>query len=222
MASEVTIQGNVTSLARRLFADGDAQLELTPMGAGLVAFPLGIGPAELTRMGDSWQVASSAGVTALNVLPTTVAGFTMYNGEGPNGKTYVIDSFGFWLGVAQATTFSCTALFAMMNVAPATSQTDALTKRSLVGKTYGGKARVLGGATVTNDGWLAVGTSLNAAAVAAAGSIWKVQESVCAPGLFQIPPGGAFNLHAVSVDVTASSVFFFIRWHETRHGGIVS
>lgn len=221
MSSDVNLKGLVFTNARPFFADGEADLALNPNGSTLAVLGLP-GVAEVTRMGDSWAVASASGVTALNALPTTTAGLTLYNGEAGNGKTYVIDSVGFWLGVAQATTYANTALFGMMNVSPTTVQTGALTNRSLVGKRYGGKAQTLAAATVVNDGWVAIGTGVNAGAGAATGSVWKVQESNFTPGLFQVPPQGSFSLHALSVDVTASSVFFFIRWHEVRHGGIVS
>lgn len=223
MGSEVSVHGNVTALARRLFSDGDAQIEYTPMGAMLVASPMGTASGEIARMGDSWQVAVSTGLTALTALPTTTNGLGLWNGEGPNGKTYMIDGFGFWTAVADVTNALDQGLFALVNVAPVAAPTDAaLTIRSTVGKKYGGKARTTTNAAVTNDGWFPVGTSTNAAVAAAAGDIWKVQEALTPPGLFQIPPGGMFNIASVAVTGGAAGTFYFIRWHEVRHGGIVS
>src|SRR4051794_18905399 len=134
----------VAARVRGLFAGNysenreDEQLQLNNHGDLLVAQGL---PelTELVRLGDSWQVANSAGQAALTALPTTVAGLSLWNGEPATGKCYAIDSFGSWEAVVDATQTDVTAIFACNNKTPVTAPADAaLAVRSLSGKTYGG------------------------------------------------------------------------------------
>lgn len=222
MGTDVAAKGLVFTNARPLFTDGEGDVSLDPLGARLIVFGLP-GVAEVTRMGDSWQVCSSAGIAAQTALPTTTAGLSLWNGDPT--KTYVIDSCGFWQAVVDATNDSNHALFVMNNSSPIAAPTDAaLTIRSTVGKRYGGKARTLAGGTVTNDGWFAAGTTSNIAEVAVAGNVWGVYESTFTPGLYQVPPGGMFNIAGLSFTTTpgALGLFYYVRWHEVKHGGIVS
>lgn len=172
--------------------------------------------SELVRLGSSWQVANSAGQAALTALPTTVAGLTLWNGEPAGGKSYLIDSFGSWEAVVDATQTDVTAIFACNNRTPVTAPTNAaLTIRGLSGKAYGGNARTVAGGTVVNDGWFPHGTTGQMAA-AAAGAQWKVNEVLCR-GLYLVQPGGAFNVQAVKAAAAAAAQqFFFIRWHEVQ------
>lgn len=171
---------------------------------------------ELVRLGNTWQVALSTGLAALTALPTTTAGLSLFNGEPAQGASYIIESFGSWEGVVDATQTDVTAVFAMMNVTPvATPAATALSIRSTSGRAYGGKARPVSAATVTNDGWFAHGTSGQMAA-AAAGANWKVNEAQT-NGLYLVPPGGMFNVQSVKAAAAAAAQqFFFIRWHEAQ------
>jgi hypothetical protein len=172
---------------------------------------------ELVRLGDSWQVANSAGQAALTALPTTTAGLSLWNGEPDTGRCYAIDSFGSWEAVVDATQTDVTAIFACNNKTPVAAPTDAaLTVRSLSGKTYGGKARTLAGGTITNEGWFPHATPGAQMAAAAAGAQWKVNEVLCR-GLYLVPPGGMFSVQAVKAAAAAAAQqFFFIRWHEVQ------
>lgn len=177
--------------------------------------------SELVRMGVSWQVQLASGLAALTALPTTVAGLSIWNGEtGANGmpqRCYLIDSFGSWEAVADATQANITAIFACQNVAPVTAPTaTALTIRGLSGNGYGGKARAVTTLTVTNDGWFPHATEGNGvnAITGAGGFQWRVNEVKC-KGLYLVKPGGCFNVQAVkAVAAAAAQQFFFVRWHE--------
>lgn len=176
--------------------------------------------ASLVRLGQSYQVALATGLAALTALPTTTGGLSLYNGEVATGKCYVIDSFGSWEAVADATQANITALFAMLNVAPIAAPTaTALTIRSLSGRTYGGKARPVSALAVTNDGWFAHGAEAQSspnAGTGAGGFQWKVNEcKLRVPYL--VTPGGCFSVQAVkAVAAAAAQQFFFIRWHEVQ------
>ena len=171
--------------------------------------------AEIVRMGDSWQVINATGVTALTALPTTAAALVLWNGEPASGKSYVIDSAAVDCRVVDVTQIGTLSLFAMMNKTPVTAPTDAaLTIRSLIGKTYGGKARTVVGATVVNDGWFPCGSTVPVGPTLA-GQVWKTHDADLR-GFYIVPPGGAFNIHAVQVGGGASACFFTLRWHEVQ------
>ena len=171
---------------------------------------------EIVRLGDSWQVMTSAAIAPLTAVPTTTGGLNLWNGEQANGKCYIIDRVTASEIVVDATQSNMTSLWAMLVRPPVTAPTDAaLTIRSLSGKNaYSGRARTTVNAAVTNDGWFPVGTSAPVAA-AAAGSGWKVTE-VNLNGLYIVPPGGQFCLHAAKVAATAGQMHFSIVWHEAQ------
>lgn len=192
----------------------DEQFHLNSRGDQLVAQGL---PerTEIVRLGDSWQVSSSTAIAALTAVPTTTGGLQLWNGEPDNGKSYVIDSIAVTEVVVDATQSNMTAVFVMNNKVPVTTPVDAaLTIRSMSGRTYGGRARTTVNASVTNDGWFPCGTSAPAAP-AAAGSAWK-QVDIPINGLYIVPPGGQFCVHAAKVAATASQMIFTIRWHEVQ------
>lgn len=169
---------------------------------------------ELVRMGNSFQVQTSTAAAALTTEPTTTNGLGLFNGEPSTGKSYAIDSIAAWERVVDATQQNEMALFVMNNKTIVTAPADAaLTIRSLSGRTYGGKARTFIGA-VTNDGWFPVGNSAPGAP-AVAGGVWRTTD-IPLRGLYLVPPGGMFNIHAVKVAATASQLQFVIRWHEIQ------
>lgn len=170
---------------------------------------------EIVRLGDSWQVMTSSAQAPLTALPTTTGALNLWNGEGANGKSYVIDRVQVSEIVVDATQSNSTAVFACLVRPPVATPTDAaLTIRSLSGRTYGGRARTTAAASVTNDGWFPIGTSAPMAA-AAAGSAWKVTD-IPLNGLYIVPPGGQFCVAAVKVAATAGQCHFSIVWHEVQ------
>ena len=170
--------------------------------------------AEIVRMGDSWQVATSSAIAPLTAAPTTTGALNLWNGEQSNGKTYVIDRVQVFEIVVDATQPNSTAVFAMLVRPPVATPTDAaLTLRSLSGRNaYSGRARTTVNASVTNDGWFPIGTSAPTAA-AAAGSAWKVTD-IALNGLYLVPPGGQFCVHAVKAAATAGQCQF--SFHEVQ------
>jgi hypothetical protein len=194
----------------------DEQLHINNRGDQIVAPGL---PelTELVRLGDSWQVKTATAFAALTTEPTTTAALSLWNGEPAGmGKCYAIDSVAVWERVVDATQQNQLALFAMLNrpaVAAPTDDTN-LTIRSLSGRSYGGTARKVVGLAVADHGWFPAGnTNPNAAAVA--GGAWRVHD-VPLRGLYLVPPGGLFSLHAAKIAATASQLHAVIRWHEVR------
>lgn len=213
----IKIAGRVRGLFAGNYPENreDEQFHLNSRGDQIVAQGLPC-LAELVRMGESWQTSNSAAIAALTALPTTNCGLAIWNGEPNGGKSYIIDSVAATEIVVDVTQSNCTALFVCNNKTPVAAITDAgMTIRSLSGRTYGGRARtLLTGTTIVNDGWFPAGNSV-APAPAVAGSGWK-QTDVDLKGLYIVPPGGQFNLHAAKVAATASQMVFTIRWHEVQ------
>lgn len=212
----IKIAGRVRGLFAGNYAENreDEQFHINNRGDQIVAMGL---PerAELVRLGDSWQVMTSAAIAPLTAVPTTTGGLNLWNGEGASGKSYVIDRVQVSEIVVDATQSNMTAPFAQLVRPPVATPTDAaLTIRSLSGRTYGGRARTTVNAAVTNDGWFPIGTSAPVAA-AAAGSAWKTTD-VPLNGLYIVPPGGMFCVHAAKVAATAGQVHFSIVWHEVQ------
>lgn len=200
-------------------ARGDVQPAVNNRGDLVVAHGL---PklTEIVRLGDSWQVPSTTGLAALTALPTTVAGLTVTNNDASTGKTLVIDSFGSWEAVVDATQTDVTAIFAMLNKRGSTLPTGGTSEltnaRSLSGRNANpGNVAIARGQTVVNDGWFAHGT-VGSMAAAVAGANWKVNE-VNAEGLYLVPPGCAFSVQAVKAAAAAAlQQFFFIRYHAVQ------
>lgn len=216
---DANIQGVVVGRASPNYTeDQTAEISVDNMGLIQVAQAL---PelSGIVRLGQSYQVALATGLAALGVLPTTVAGLSLWNGEPATGKCYVIDSFGSWEAVADATQEDNTAIFAMNNVTPVTAPTaTALTIRSLSGRIYGGKGRPVSALTVTNDGWFAHGAEAQSSSIPSSitGDVWRINEAKVR-GLYLVPPGGCFNVQAVKAAAQAAAQhFFFIRWHEVQ------
>jgi len=192
----------------------DEQLIINTRGDLAVAQSL---PAltELVRLGDSWGIISAA-TAALTAVPTTTAGHSLYNNEPSNGKVYAIDSFGCVEIVTDATQQNSLALFAMNGtIGSVAAPTDAgLTRSSMVGKSYGGRARTVAGGTVVDNGWQPHGPSAPGA-TAFAGAVWRVHEANV-NGLYLVQPGGQFSIAAAKSVATASQIRYFIRWHEVQ------
>lgn len=171
---------------------------------------------EIVRLGDTWQVKTTTGLASLTGLPTTVGGLSLWNGEPTIGKCYIIDSVAVDQRIVDATQSDIKALYCMMNKYPTAIPTDAaLAIASMIGKTYGGRARTLAGGTVVNDGWFPCGNSVMGAVSAVAGASWKVIDQPIR-GLYIIPPGGMFSINSVQVGPAAANDFFTIRWHEAQ------
>lgn len=174
--------------------------------------------ATLSALGRTWQSKNTTGAAALTALPTTTAGFSLYNGEATTTNTcYVIHSFGSWEAVVDATQADTTAIFAMMNTGAVSAPTDGgFPKSSLSGApAYSGLARTAAALTVTNNNWYAHGpTSPMPSAVA--GANWKVNECTV-NGLYIVQPGGLFSICAVKAAAAAAAQqFYFIRWIEVQ------
>lgn len=218
----IKIAGRVRGLFAGNYAENreDEQFHLNNRGDQVVA----IGLPELTeivRLGDSWAAPSTTGQAALTARPTTTSGLSITNNEPATGKCLIIDSFGSWEEVVDATQTDVTALFAMINkrssVAPSSGTSETANIRSLSARpALDTSVTALRGATVVNDGWFPHSTEGAQMAAAAAGANWKVNEARVR-GLYIVPPGAAFSVQTVKAAAAAAAQqFFFIRWHAAQ------
>lgn len=218
--TDVSIFGQIRGSVRQYFSA--AQQEVQPLlgdgGEQIVAE--GLPPlTEIVRLGNSWQALFTTGVAAATAIPTTTSLLSLNNFSTALGLSYIIESFGTYEGVVDATQTDVTMLMAMLNKAgsaQASAGTLVSTIQSLSGKgTYGGTGILRSAATVVNDTWFPHET-LGSMAAAAAGANFKVNE-VKARGLYIVPPGGTFSIAAVKAAAAAAlQQFAFIRWHEVR------
>jgi len=218
MPTQVSIFGRVRGALRDIYGTGE-QEPVAADGAELITV---LGMPELTeivRQGNSWQAIFTTGVAAGTAIPTTTSLLSINNNEAGGGKSYVIESFGTYEGVVDATQTDVTMIMAMINKkgsAQSSAGTTFTTIQSLSGKgTYGGAAILRSAATVVNDTWFPHQT-LGSMAAAAAGANFKVNE-VFPRGLYVVPPGGCFSTFAVKAAAAAAlQQFAFIRWHEVQ------
>lgn len=219
MVDFTTVRGLVRGTTVQDYANGSTagNVAVNQRGEVLIAQAMP-NLAELVRQGKSYQGKSTTGQAALTALPTTTAGFTLKNPLG-SGIVAVIEAFGSWEAVVDATQTDVTAIFAMLNTTSDTAPSGGsaeTTIRSLSSRVTAGMGQqctIARGQTVVDNGWFPHATNGQMAA-AAAGAQWKVNE-VSAAGLYIVQPGAAFSVQAVKAAAAAASQqFFFVRWHE--------
>lgn len=222
--TDVSIFAQVRGAVRQFFAA--AQQEMQPLLAdgGEQIIAEGLPPfTEVIRLGNSWQIIATTGIAATAALPTTTSTLSLNNFEsGGNAKSLIIEAFGSYQGVIDATQINSTALFAMLNKkgsaqASAGTLLTSANIGTLSGKgNYGGAAVGRTGATVVNDIWFPHAQLFTPTSPTLAGQIFQVNEATVR-GLYIVPPGGTFSLAVVkSVAGAAAQHFPFIRWHEVQ------
>lgn len=169
--------------------------------------------AELVRLGGSF-FSVGTGVAPVTVLPTTTAHFSLWNGENPGGKSYIIDAVGTAITTSAGAAITL-ALGAQLNVTnPIVNPAGAIAIKSLSGKAnYGGKGNAKASVTVTNDSaWHQVGGSIVNAN--AANLTLNLEFQVY--GRYIVPPQGMFSLASLCNAAAAAVCTPIIFWHEVQ------
>ncbi len=198
-------------------ASDDKRVGMTNRGEILIAQGL---PdlAEITRLGQSWQVKTETAFAALTTEPTTTAALSIFNDELDSGKSYIIQRVAIWERVVDATQQNMLALFCNLQADSSATVTPtataSVTPRGHTGKTYGGSAICAAGATVVSDGWFPHGPS-GPGSAAVAGGAWRVTD-VRLDGYYIVRPGGMFSVHVAKIAATASQCHAVIAWHEAQ------
>ncbi len=171
------------------------------------------GQTEIVRTGESYFAFQATEVAPIVALPTTTAQLSLWNGEPDGGKSYAIDSL---ICTATVSAGAATGIGFAGLINPgrvALPSGSLLTPKGLSGQPYNGRGKAVLAATVVDDTWHPIGTSV----VGPAGQIGlNVEQAV--EGRYLLPPGHLFSLAVLANTVTTIRVKMGIRWHEKMLG----
>lgn len=173
---------------------------------------------ELVNAGMVWTCGAATATAAVTNLPTTTAVISLYNNEPEGGKSYVVLAvFGF--NAANAAALDGWAIVHCVNDAmPTTRPTADIAVASIKGLkarqgAYGGNAIVDLAATVTDDLWKPVSTSVNTAVNSATGTaLYITNQQAILPVL---PPGGMYSLASTATSTSLTTRLGFV-WAEIK------
>ena len=196
-----------------LAENSDQRSFITPRGEQLVSIGLP-GNTDLIRLAGSYYEMNATAIVPGAAIPTTTASSTLWNGELPTGKTLVVTgAYGFsFTSQAAAAFYQLIYNVSALPVAaqPATAD-DGVVRSFLVGKTYGGKAKVSKTVTIVDNGWKAIGPQVSTGALTATiGYSYGGQF----PEPILIPPGHTISL--VTLGIAAGTCALMYVWHEVQ------
>ena len=173
--------------------------------------------AELTRLGGGYSAIATAAVVGLVVRPSTVAQFTVWNGESAGGKSYVIDRL-FTHNLVSTSALSFFGIWACIHPAGMTNPGEDIAASATnvtgnYGRTYDGNAVVGVGETVIDNGWYPWTDSVE---VTTAGALPGAHLTANVQGRLIVPPQGGISLTVVCS--LASTVTFTsgCSWYEVQ------
>lgn len=172
---------------------------------------------EMTRRGHGWQVIATDAAASLVVRPTTVALVTLWNGEGTNGKSYIIDRI-FTHMLVSDNADGRFMLWACVHPQGMTKPTADLPRAAtnltgMSGLYYSGMAVVDVGATVVDNGWYPVSGSVSyelTGVLPGAGIVANIQ------GRLIVPPQGGISIQVVASDPDENTSCTGISWYEEK------
>lgn len=212
------LYANVRQAARRAFASGATQGgDLNVGGDFLVAQGL---PerAELVRLGGSYsaQLKEGNAFTVLITIPTTLAGFSLQNGEAAGGKSYIIDRC--WAKCVTSTAAANYLALLGQLVTPGTALVADSANKTITGMSgqsaYGGKAQIAIASVVTGclgDKWQVLAGSSTPTSTSIAAAV----DTGILYGRFVVPPLGSFNL-SLQEAVSGGTAIYGFDWHEVQ------
>lgn len=171
---------------------------------------------ELARSGTMFVARSTTATVGVNALPTTTAGFGLYNPEADGGKSLIIDA----IFALQITAHSVLGQFSLIYVCGQTrvaALTDALIERKMNGLGQGSVALCAAGGAILDAvtgvaiGWMPIGPSVNTSVVSVPGlGLWAEVN-----GRIIVPPGRQFGVNVMAGDTTGTWVNG-VMWHEKQ------
>ncbi len=172
--------------------------------------------AELTRLGGGYSAIATAAVAALVVRPSTVAMFTLWNGETAGGKSYVIDRL-FTHNLVSTNALSFFGIWACVHPAGMTNPgEDIAASASNVtgnsGKGYNGQAVVGVEETVVNNGWYPWTNSVEVTTATILPGAHLVAEVA---GRLIVPPQGGISLQIVC-SLATQTFTTGLSWYEVQ------
>ena len=172
---------------------------------------------EMTRRGHAWQVIATTASASLVVRPDTTAALTLWNGEGTNGKSYIVDRIFAHMLVSDNADGRF-MLWACVHPQGMTKPTADITRAvtNLVGMSglyYSGMAVVDVEATVADNGWYPVSSSVSyelTGVLPGAGIVANIE------GRLIVPPQGGISIQVVSSDADESTPVVGLSWYEEK------
>jgi len=165
--------------------------------------------AEMTRLGQGWQVITTAGVAGLVVRPSTLSLATLFNNEAGGGKCFVIDRI-FAFNLVSTAVVGQGGLWICMHPQITKPTADITAFRGYAGnQNYPGKAIFDVDAAVLDQGWFPVGVSQNLVNGITPGALLEF----LAEGRFIVPPQQAISVQVVS-NVVGNTYTVGFGWHE--------
>lgn len=173
--------------------------------------------AELTRLGGGYSAIATAAVVGLVVRPSTVAQFTLWNGESEGGKSYVIDRL-FTHNLVSTNALSFYSIWATVHPKGMTNPGEDIAASATnitgnSGKPYSGNAVVGVGETIVDNGWYPWATSVEVTTATTLPGSHLVAEVA---GRLIVQPQGGISLTVVCS--LASTVTFTtgLSWYEVQ------
>lgn len=176
-------------------------------------YPAGV---ELSRLGAGWSVIATAAVAALVVRPSTVAGITLWNGEAPGGKSYVIDRL-FTHHLVGTSAISYFSIWACVHPPGMTDPGSDIARSATnlvgnTGKAYNGAGVVGVGETVDDNGWFPWGQGQPTPVV---NTIPGSAATAEVNGRLIVPPTGGISLTVVA-SVVGETFTSGLSWYEAQ------
>jgi hypothetical protein len=221
---DVKVLGRIRKLFEGIDAEApgssDNQIALTPQLEQLVA--AGAAPyREITRMGRSFYVNTTAAIGAVVAIPTTAHMLAIYNNYPDGGRSLVIDWVSAINIVSTAAAGQAGIIGNIGQVREATPTDAALTIKKANG--YGGTQNDTGIRTILNATALPATTGLaanwfplgsNSGKPGAAGTPgYQIFTSV--DGRIIVPPGRYFAIRVLA-NVVGETFLAYIGWHEAQ------
>ena len=191
----------------------EKNIELDQGGNLLVAqgYPAGV---ELSRLGSGWSAIATAAVAALVVRPGTTAAITLWNGEAPGGKSYVIDRF-FTHNLVSTAAIHKFGIWATVHPPGMTNPGVDIARSATnltgnTGKTYNGAGVVGVAETVVDNGWYPWGSGGD---ITVTNLTPGAHADAEVAGRLIIPPSGGISLQVVS-GVVGDTFTTGLSWYE--------
>ena len=173
---------------------------------------------EMARRGHGWRVTTTTAAASLVVRPDTVALLTLWNGEGTGGgKSYIIDRIFAHMLVsdnAQGRFLLWACIHPQGMTKPTADLAPSATNLTgLTGRLYSGMAVADINATVVDNGWYPVSSSVDyepTGVLPGAGIVANIE------GRLIVPPQGGISIQVVASDPDESTSCVGISWYEEK------
>ena len=206
----------VLAKATSRWTNAEGKFGLNNIGDLMVA--QGLPPyTEMARRGHGWQVIATSVSASLVVRPSTVAALTLWNGEGTNGKSYIVDRIFSHMLVsdnADGRFMLWACIHPQGMTKPTADITRAVTNLTgMSGLYYSGMAVVDADATVNDNGWYPVSSLVSyelTGVLPGAGIVANIE------GRLIIPPQGGISIQVVSSDADESTPVVGLSWYEEK------